>query len=239
MFLKEVKETLLHFLFPPVCFSCEMDIPQGQKDILCAKCLSNLIYINPLYCKICGIKIDGGDVCYHCRKRDKKYKFEFSRSVFMYNKEISSIIIAYKYGKKDWLSKWISRKMIDKFKDYEEFKEYNFITYVPISKKKLKKRGFNQSELIARDISNETGLGLIKDAVIKIKEGKSQVDLKAKEREENVKDSFKVIKPEIIKDKNIIIIDDVSTTMSTLNELAGVLKESGAQKIACYTAARE
>ncbi len=157
----------------------------------------------------------------------------------MYNKEISSIIIAYKYGKYDWLYKWISRKMIDKLKDYDEFKDYNFITYVPISKKKLKKRGFNQSELIARDISNETGLSLIKDAVIKIKEGKSQVDLNAKEREENVKDSFNVIKPELIHGKNIIIIDDVATTMSTLNELAGVLKEAGAKKIACYTLARE
>ncbi|MCX7647212.1 MAG: ComF family protein [Elusimicrobiales bacterium] len=239
MFLKEVKETLLHFLFPPVCFSCERDIPQGEKDILCIQCLSNLIYIKPLYCKLCGIKIDGGEVCYHCRKRDKKYKFEFSRSVFMYNKEISSIIIAYKYGKCDWLYKWISRKMIDKLKDYDEFKDYNFITYVPISKKKLKKRGFNQSELIARDISNETGLSLIKDAVIKIKEGKSQVDLNAKEREENVKNSFKVIKPDVIEGKDIIIIDDVATTMSTLNELAGVLKEAGAKKIACYTLARE
>lgn len=157
----------------------------------------------------------------------------------MYNKEISSIIIAYKYGKCDWLYKWISRKMIDKLKDYDEFKDYNFITYVPISKKKLKKRGFNQSELIARDISNETGLSLIKDAVIKIKEGKSQVDLNAKEREENVKNSFKVIKPDVIEGKDIIIIDDVATTMSTLNELAGVLKEAGAKKIACYTLARE
>lgn len=157
----------------------------------------------------------------------------------MYNKEISSIIIAYKYGKYDWLYKWISRKMIDKLKDYDEFKDYNFITYVPISKKKLKKRGFNQSELIARDISNETGLILIKNSVIKVKEGESQVNLNAKEREENVKDSFNVIKPELIHGKNIIIIDDVATTMSTLNELAGVLKEAGAKKIACYTLARE
>ncbi len=239
MILNEIKDTILHILFPPVCFSCERDIKQGEKDILCSKCLLNLKYIKSPYCRICGISIDGQELCYKCRKRERKFNFKFSRSVFMYNREISSVIIAYKYQKKQWLGRWISDKMIEGFNNYPEFKDYRSIVYTPISKKKFLTRGFNQTEIIAKYISQKFGLELIEDAVVKIKDTESQVNLDAAKRNENIKGSFAVRKTDSVKNKNIIIIDDVATTMSTLNEIAGVLKEAGASKVSCYTLARE
>lgn len=239
MILSEIKDTILHIIFPPVCLSCERDIKQGEKDILCSKCLLNLKYIKPPYCRICGISIDGGEICYKCKKRERKFNFKFSRSVFMYNREISSVIIAYKYQKKEWLWRWLGDKMIEAFNNYPEFKNYRSIVYTPISKKKFLSRGFNQTEIIAKYISQKFGLELIEDAVVKIKDTESQVNLDATKRNENVKGSFVVKKTDSIKNKNIIIIDDVATTMSTLNEIAGVLKEAGALNISCYTIARE
>ena len=239
MNLSEIKDNILNILFPKVCFSCQRDIPAEEKDILCLECVKKLVYINKPYCEICGIKIDGGSLCYNCKRRSKKFNFEFSRSVFMYGDEISSLIIAWKYRRIDWLTDWFSAKIIEGLKDHREFDSYDYITYIPLHYKKLRKRGFNQTELLAAQISKKSGLKLIKDSVEKIIDSKSQTKLSANEREENIRGVFKVIKPDEIKFKKIILIDDVATTMSTLNEMAGVLLKSGAEKVSCFTIARE
>lgn len=239
MILNEIIQGLIHFLFPPVCFSCHRDIPQDHKDVLCKSCSLRLMYIKPLYCSICGIKIDGGSLCYRCSRRERRFNFEFSRSVFLYNNEISSLIIAYKYNKVKWLYKWFSDKMLKALDNYPEFKEYNCICYVPLSGRKLRERGFNQSELIAREISTALSIELLSDTVIRVKDIKSQVGLGFEERIENVKGCFEVRDKEKVKGKSIIIIDDVATTMSTLNEISYVFKKAGAKKISCFTIARE
>ncbi|MEF3280650.1 MAG: ComF family protein [Elusimicrobiota bacterium] len=237
--LSDLKETLSYLLFPSVCFYCKRDIPYKHKDPLCPDCLKKIFYISPPYCLICGRYLyNGGMLCYSCLHKKQKSFFDFSRSVFMYGEEISSVIVSYKYRKFDWLSEWLSQKMIERFKTYSEFNEYDLITYVPISKRKLKERGFNQTELLAKNLSKYFNIELV-EAVKKIKDSRNQVELNAKEREENVKDSFEVILPEKVKDRKIIVIDDVATTMSTLNEIAKVLKKAKAKKVACYTIARE
>lgn len=238
MNLSRVKEAILHFCLPSVCFCCSNDLPFGYKEPLCQRCLMDLFYIKLPYCKKCGIYLEnGGEVCHPCL--NKKYKFDFSRSVFMYNDEISSVISAYKYKKMDWLSDWFSLKMLKKFEDYPEFFGYDSLIYIPISAKKMRKRGFNQTYLIAKKLSSMLGLEIIEEAVIKKKDARNQVGLDAQERASNIKDSFELVNHSRINKKNIIIIDDVATTMSTIDEMAGVLKSDGAKKVSAYTIARE
>jgi ComF family protein len=157
----------------------------------------------------------------------------------MYNDEISSVISAYKYRKMDWLSDWFSIEMAKKFKDYTEFAGYHSLIYIPISVRKIRKRGFNQTYLIAKKIATMLGLEIIERAVIKKKDARNQVGLDARERIFNIKDSFELVDHNRINGKNIIIIDDVATTMSTIDEMAGVLKSGGAKKVSAYTIARE
>ncbi len=158
----------------------------------------------------------------------------------MYNDVISSIIIAFKYKRIEWLRNWICNEMVKSFKNYPEFEDYNYITYIPIGFLKKIKRGFNQTEIMAEDISKNLNLFILKGILRKTKFfSKSQVGLDYEGRKRNVEDLFKLTDYKMVKNKKIIVIDDVATTMSTLNEVAGVLKEGGAKSVCCFTLARE
>lgn len=156
----------------------------------------------------------------------------------MYNDVIASVIYSYKYKKNDWLSEYIADVMYRKYFDYPEFKDYGYITYVPVDLIKYRERGFNQSYLIAKKLAEKLDLGFIENVVVK-KIRKSQVGLSAYERAENIKNSFKVKNADRLISKKIIIVDDVATTLSTVNELSKVFTENGAEKISVFTLARE
>lgn len=235
---KFLLDELLEITLPRICFACNHDIESYFKEPLCIECYKKLNFIESIYCRYCGRKLDGGNTCYQC-SRTNHNNFLFLRSVFMYNDHISSLIIAYKYHNYKYLYKWFSQKMYEKFLNYYEFKGYDSITYIPLSPKRLKERGYNQTEIIAKELSNKTGITFLKDVAIKIKDTKSQVELSKEKRLNNLKDAFKVVNKDKIYGRNIIVIDDVATTMSTLNEFSKVLKESGAKNIACFTIARE
>jgi len=234
----KILDNLINFFFPRVCFSCGNDVEFDFINPLCRECYKKLDFIENFYCRICGRKIDNGDICFLCLI-EKRPNFSFLRSVFMYNDQIASLIIAYKYHNHKYLYKWFSKKLYERFLNYPEFREYDSITYIPLSKRKLKKRGFNQTQLIAKDFSNKTGLFFLENISQKIKETRNQVELSKEERKENLKDAFIIVDEKKIYDKKIIVIDDVSTTMSTLNEFSKVLIEKGAKKVSCFTIARE
>src|SRR3989344_1307143 len=99
---------------------------------------------------------------------------------------------------------------------------------VPLNKKRLLERGFNQAELVARPFARHFNYQLLDKTVVRRKNTPHQVGLAKKARLVNVKEAFKVINPEMVKEKNILLIDDVVTTGSTLEEIARVLKKAGA-----------
>jgi ComF family protein len=117
--------------------------------------------------------------------------------------------------------------LLDKKPDFSNF----VLVPVPLSKKKLKWRGFNQAEEIAKELANFLKIPLISDCLIKTKETKDQVELSEKERKENVKGAFYIKNKEKIAGKNVLLVDDVFTTGATMEEAAKVLKEAGSEKI--------
>jgi len=117
---------------------------------------------------------------------------------------------------------------------------HNFILApVPLTKKRQRKRGFNQAEEIAKKLSSFLEISLISDCLIKIKETIPQVELTAEERKENIKGTFLIKNGGLVKDKKILLVDDVFTTGSTMEECAQTLKEAGAKEVWGITAARE
>ena len=103
----------------------------------------------------------------------------------------------------------------------------------------FRKRGYNQTELIAREIAKNTKLILEKDVLVKIKNVTSQTKLTKEKRIQNVKDVFKIISNKKIYKKNIILLDDIYTTGSTVNEASRILKLAGARKIGVLTIAKD
>jgi ComF family protein len=140
--------------------------------------------------------------------------FKYPPLIRELRKELSSIIISHFL-------------LLDKKPDFSNF----VLVPIPLTKKKLRWRGFNQAEEIAKEIAKFFKLTLISDCLIKIKETRDQTELSEKERKENVKGVFFVKNKEKIWEKNVLLIDDVFTTGATMEEAAKVLKEAGAKKI--------
>ena len=119
----------------------------------------------------------------------------------------------------------------------ELFGKYDIIGAVPIHKKRINERGYNQSELIAREIAKSIPNLEYKKILIKIKNNQRQSELKKEDRLENVKNVYKIQNRQIIQNKKIILFDDIYTTGNTVNECSRVLKENGAKEILILTLA--
>ena len=115
-------------------------------------------------------------------------------------------------------------------KSFEILKKYDIIIIVPTSNQRKKERGYNQSELIAKEISRVTGIPVVGNILIKIKDTLPQSSLNKKQREENAKNVYKIINSKKLHNKKILILDDIYTTGSTVNECSKLLIQKGIQK---------
>ena len=154
-------------------------------------------------------------------------------SCIAYDEISKKLILDYKYKNKIYLCRYIVNLMKEKF-ILENIKA-DYILYVPLHKKRLKKRGFNQSERIASRLSEVVDIPVL-DCIERVKNTKRLYNLNKKEREQEVKNSF-IIKDKnnLLKDKNVILIDDIFTTASTTNEISKLLRLIPVNKITVLT----
>lgn len=226
------------FLKNHACIACRREIPDGTEYSLCDNCKNNLTIIDGTMCKICDEKIlDGNTFCDRCKMI--KYNFDKSNSFAIYDDTASKIVKRFKYNSKKYYAEHIAKLMQQ---NAEYFKDIDYITFVPVTNKRKKERGFNQAEEIAKVLGEFNNIEVI-DTLEKLGNGKHQAGLTQKERRENLSGSFSLREnvKEIIKSKNILIIDDVFTTGSTLSECAKALKSARTKKPAkvyCYTFAK-
>lgn len=237
-FLTKIKKNLSEFLFPSTihCICCGSEIFDNEDFCLCENCLKNLKFLNSYNtCKICGTLITGsGNLCERCVKNTYK-NFKLARSVFEYDENMVNIIHNLKFNNKQYLSKPLSNLLFDFYKHCDELEDTDIIVPVPLFASKRKKRGYNQSELLLESFKVTGKVHF--DIVSKVKETQSQRTKNAKDRFENMKNCFNIVKPELIKNKNVLIVDDVFTTGATCNSLAKTLLKKGAKQVKCLTLA--
>ena len=202
-------------------------------------------------CGICG-KLDPKSLCNKCKIKLQKnaickiedYKntssyFDEHIYLFQYNGEIRDAILKYKFDEKSY----IYRTFLEFIKNNEnicaQIKKYDIIIPVPISKKRLNSRGYNQSSLIAKNLAQELNIEYSKKILIKIKDNKPQSEMKQDTRKSNVSGVYKVINEERINNKKVLIVDDIFTTGSTADECAKVLKENNAESLGVFTLAKD
>lgn len=165
--------------------------------------------------------------------------FENHYYIFKYDNLIRKLIIDYKFNEKPYLYRSFLEFLNNYQKEYIQFKIYDIIIPVPISKKRKKERGYNQSLLIARKISSKEKIKLGDKVISKVKNNNTQSKLNKEERAENVKNVYKITSNKEIINKNILLIDDIYTTGATLNECSRMLKKAGAKKIDVLTIAKD
>lgn len=232
---------LLHLLFPRTCFACGCDLSAQENGPLCPLCTHQLKKPGPYICKRCGVVLkSGGAYCYACRgSKAKKYTCKMIRSAFIFNTSSRALVHGLKYKQADYLAAFIGESMFKQFAQYPELAEVNLIVPVPLHPRKLRKRGYNQSELLARSFSLQLGLESNAACLIRTRDTASQTKLNRQGRLANMSDAFACIAPGVVKGKTILLIDDVATTGATLEGCARALRQAGAKKVLAYTFARE
>ncbi len=197
-----------------------------------------VIYPRENYCIICKEE-DCFGICEHCKKSIKTIDIAYQDKIISYGYYggvLKELILIFKYKSNftagDILAGFLEEYITKNF----NYKEY-IITYIPLSKKSKKARGFNQCEYIARKISRDLCIEA-SEVLIKGRETKEQKTLKKDERYENIKDAFKLKDGVNLEECNIILIDDVTTTGATINEAYRLLKKSKAKEIKLLTLAK-
>lgn len=212
-------EKFLDLIFPPVCGICNKEI----NTYLCEKCEKEINKIT----------------CVGENKYSDKY-FSTHMYLFKYEGIIRDKIISYKFDDKPYLYKTFCEIFVKNKKVCEFLKNYDIIISVPMYKKKKNQRGYNQSELIAREIAKKVEkIEYRNDILIKIKNTAKQSSLNKEQRKENLKNAYAINNNEYILNKNILIFDDIYTTGSTANECAKTLSEAGAKEIGILTIAKD
>lgn len=198
-------------IYPNRCLFCRTLIDEDK--VLCASCHKKL----PVHGVCQGTR--GG---YRCS------------AAFIYHGKPKHAVLRFKFkGKTSFAEKFAQLLATDVKRSYEDM-IFDYITYVPMHKKAKKKRGYNQSELLAKELSKILGIPCV-ETLTKIKHTKPQHKLKSKERLKNLKGVFKITDKNLIKDKSILIIDDIITTGTTLGECAKTLQKANPSLICCET----
>ena len=150
--------------------------------------------------------------------------------MFVYDGIIRKKIIKYKFLNAPYLYYFFASVILDDLKLIEYIKKFDIIIPVPIHKKRKKKRGYNQSELIAKVISQKLDIQLQLNVLYKIRNNLPQSTLNQAERKYNAKNVYILKNKELIENKNILIFDDIYTTGNTVNECSKILKMAGAKE---------
>ncbi|GIV14938.1 MAG: amidophosphoribosyltransferase [Armatimonadota bacterium] len=228
-------EEILDALYPPRCAACALVGCDGW----CDECADSIAYISLPVCARCGTPVDPEGFCSSCPVHSLVP--EVVRTVARYDGVIRSAIHRFKYGNRASLAPALARLLIQTWQTplTEPLRAADVVVPVPIHRQRERERGFNQSALLAREFCRSTGLPLLQDVLERTVYRQPQVGLDAAERRENVKDAFRVTQPQAVAGKSVLLIDDVWTTGSTLNEAARALLTAGAERVFAYTVAHE
>jgi len=237
MAIASLAKNFINLLYPLHCASCKKPLEAENDSAVCGHCIG-LIKPNPApYCVYCGRSIDtAGAACTDCTKN--RPAFSKTYSACLYEDVLKELILQFKYKGKLALSGCLSGLISDFLYDNQDILEgVDMITFVPIGLDRMVKRGFNQSKVLAKHLSDSYGIPMV-DCIEKKVSTKNQNELSRQERLSNLKGAFRAKAAVNLKGLTILVVDDVMTTGATLNECAIALLQAGAANVRCLTLAR-
>jgi ComF family protein len=235
----------------------EFEDLEPKERWICESCLKKVPIRRIQACPACEEYSEGGKTHIRCRRKTsldglwvsseydsklvsdaiKKLKFSFVRDIsFSLSKIIErSVLEAEEFTEFHdiFLDNFSWTEDEDKYIDEEKNRRTETVLVpVPLHKKRQNWRGFNQAELISRNVSERFNISLVKDTVARVKNTQPQTKVDTVlRRKENISGAFLCQDPALLKNKNVIILDDVSTTLATIDECAGVIRRSGAKSV--------
>lgn len=224
--------------FPAVCLICRTGLPAFTEIHLCAGCLNKITLIHPPLCLCCGVEFNaGGDshLCGACLA--KPPYFNRARAIFRYDDASRALVHSFKYGGRT-VGRQTFRTLTSHVASMADLSSPELIVPVPLHPRRLKERGFNQALVLAQILFSEDKKLIYPDLMTRNRWTEPQVGLSGQDRRQNLSGAFSVRDKGKIVGRRILLIDDVLTTGTTLNECAKVLKSCGAIQVEALTLAR-
>ena len=235
---------LYNLVYPRYCLHCGPDgmgETEGVADTyFCEDCIKKIRRITGPVCSVCHVPFVSeaamSHTPEHCCGDCREHPPSFSRAItpFYYEGPLATAIQKFKYNKQTYLSDFLVGFLMDDLINLP----VDRVIAIPLHPHRLRNREFNQSLLLTKKIANLIARPYSIDALIRHRETLPQVGLSGREREENVKGAFQVLRPHEVKDQSILLVDDVYTTGTTLREGAKALKVGGAKNVIVAAVAR-
>ncbi|MGE5893179.1 MAG: ComF family protein [bacterium] len=222
---------VLDLLFPSSCPVCRSRSDSLLTSPVCASCWEEIEKHPGTGCRTCGAitSYDPGDRCQECR--NIKPVFDRVITFGLYDGPLKEIIHAMKFRQMKKLALLLGRELAQL-----DLPDADVLVPVPLGRKGLRDREFNQAALMAKKVSEKTGIPLVLNRLVKIRETVPQSTLPAQERKDNVKNAYALSGP--MSCMRVMLVDDIVTTGATVNECARVLRKAGAASVSVLAAAR-
>lgn len=225
-------KSLIDLVFTPTCLACGARIYEAA-DLLCLTCQRLIASPVEEVCPLCGGMVEDS-TCLHCEQSD--YTFDLARSALLFRSPVQDLIHEFKYNYYQCVSPWLVAFMAQAFHQEPGFQKCNVITPVPLHRVRKRERGFNQSELLARQLAQKLGIRYA-NLARRNRYTRSQTLLSKEDREVNLKNAFS-LRSKDLSGSHILLVDDVFTTGATANHLSRLFKEHQAASVSILTAAR-
>ena len=225
---------ILQLLFPTRCPVCDRIVkPFGEK--ICLECLPKLRAVTPPWCMKCGKKIQGDEeLCTDCKNRN--HTFDRARTLYEYGTAAPSIY-RLKYKGRQEYADFFGEEMGKYLGEFIRRVSPDVLVPVPLHRKKQKRRGYNQAACLARALGKSLNLPVDEKLVKRVRNTAPMKRLNPTERQNNLKKAFIIGRNDVKLYDRVILVDDIYTTGTTLDEIAALLKAGGVSEVYCVTLA--
>lgn len=224
----EWDKKVLDLLYPLRCPFCDRVTVTNER--ICTECRKKLSRIKEPVCKKCGKPLDNvqREYCMDCQK--SSHVFAQGKALWKYEKQVRESIYRFKYQNRREYAAAYAEELTKAYADWIRRRGIECIVPIPLHKKRRKIRGYNQAELLAKELGRNLGIPVSTNLLVRVKDTQPQKLLNVSERKNNMKKAFKTTE-NIVQLKYILLVDDIYTTGSTLDAAAFSLLEAGVKKV--------
>lgn len=238
--LKTWVDTALAFFYPEVCQLCKTGRATARDGFVCARCRSQVRFIQPPFCNCCGLPYSGDITapfeCANCREMD--LHFSFARSAVVARGVVRDAVHLYKYSRALWFENFLADLLVREAAPALRGQNWHWIAPVPLHPVKRREREFNQAERLAARLADAAGIPLNNNLLRRVTPTSTQTLLTRQQRAANMCGAFAVRHGARLQGRRVVLVDDVFTTGATTSACARALRGAGAGDVCVWTVAR-
>ena len=230
-FDKGIIDFCLELLYPKRCVACDKVLLKIEKDMgICKECAPKVKLVGGTYCIKCGGPINNPseEFCNNCK--ENKHHFDQAKAVFRYTGGMKEAMYRFKYSNRRCYGKFFATHALRNYGSWLKAIDVDAIVPVPMYGPKEKKRGYNQAEVFAKALSKATGIPIADKIVRRERDTVAMKELNSTKRKKNLLKAF-IITENVVQFRKVLIVDDIYTTGTTMDEVARVLKSGGVKEV--------